>query len=75
MEMKMSLGHPILILLYSIALLLLGCAIGIHWHNSLWSASTVALLGAVLIIIHDWAIAVVMFLLAARWIRKSEKRA
>jgi len=43
--MKMSLGHPVLIFLYSLALLLFGCAIGIYWRNSLWSASKVALLG------------------------------
>jgi len=59
MKIKMSLGHPILIVLYSLALLLLGCAIGIHWHNSLWSASKVALLGAVLMIVHDWMTAAV----------------
>ena len=71
--MKMSLGNPVLIFLYSLALLLFGCAIGIHWSNSLWSASKVALLGAALMIIHDWATAAVFFWLTAQWFRKSTK--
>ncbi len=73
MNMQMSLGHPILILLYSLALLLMGCAIGIHWHDSLWGASKVALLGAVLMIIHDWMTAAAMFWIAMRWLRKRTK--
>ena len=71
--MKMRLGHPVLILLYSFALLLLGCAIGLHWHNSLWSASKVALLGAMLMMIHDWMTAAVTFWITAQWLRKSTK--
>ena len=72
--MKMRLGHPVLILLYSLALLLLGSAIGMHWHNSLWSAFKVALLGAMLMMIHDWMTAAVMFWITAQWLRKSTKR-
>lgn len=70
----MSLGHPILILLYSLALLLLGCAIGIHWHDSPWGASKVAFLGAMLMIIHDWMTTTAMFWIAMRRLRKSIKR-
>jgi len=73
MKMQMRFGHPVLILMYSLALLLLGCAIGIHWHNSLWAASKVALLGAALMLIHDWAMAAVSFWIAAQWLRKSTK--
>jgi hypothetical protein len=73
MKMQMTLGHPVLILLYSLALLLLGCAIGIHWHNSLWGASKVALLGAALMLVHDWAMAIVLFRIAALWLRESTK--
>ncbi len=74
MTMKMKLGHPVLILLQSFALLFWGCAIGIHYCNSLWRASKVALVGAALMIIHDWLLAAVLFWIAAQWVRKSTTR-
>jgi hypothetical protein len=74
MIINMKLGHPVLILLESFALLFLGCAIGIHFHNSLWVASKVALLGAALMILHDWLLAVVLFWIASQFVRKSTNR-
>lgn len=71
MNMKMDLGHPILIILYSLALLLLGCAIGIHWHHSFRSAFPIALLGSVLMLIHDWSTSILCFWIAARWAREN----
>jgi hypothetical protein len=71
LTMRMQLGHPVLILLNSFALLFFGAAIGIHYRNSLWGASKVALLGAALMILHDWISAAVIFWIAAQWVRKS----
>jgi hypothetical protein len=71
MTINMKLGHPVLILLQGFALLFLGSAIGIHCRNSLWGASKMALLGAALLIIHDWMLAAVVFWITAQWVRKS----
>jgi hypothetical protein len=58
MKMDVTLGHPILIFLYSLALLVLGGAIGIRWGAS-WGSIRIAVLGAVLMIVHDWMAAIV----------------
>jgi hypothetical protein len=60
MKMSVTLGHPILIFPYTLALLSLGGAIGIRWGAS-WHSVRVALLGAILMIVHDWIAAVVWF--------------
>ena len=58
MKMSVTLGHPILIFLYSLALFLLGAGIGIRFGAS-WSAMKIAALGAILMIVHDWVAAIV----------------
>ncbi len=58
MKMHVTLGHPILIFLYSLALLVLGGAIGIRW-GTCWHSFRIAVLGAVLMIVHDWVAAIV----------------
>lgn len=58
MKMHVTLGHPILIFLYSLALFVLGGAIGIRWGVS-WNSMRIAALGAVLMIVHDWMAAIV----------------
>jgi len=75
MRMEMRFGNPVLIFLYSLALLLIGCAAGIWWHRSPSMAVSMALLGAVLMVIHDALTALLMFLGAAVWIRPDKKRA
>ena len=53
MKMSVTLGNPILIFLYSLALLVSGGAIGIRWGAS-WHSMRFAVLGAILMIVHDW---------------------
>ena len=48
-----KLGHPVLIFLWSAWMLLLGCAIGMHWHRSHTVAVCVSIACAVLIVVHE----------------------
>jgi hypothetical protein len=73
-EMKVRLGHPIVIFIHSVALLLLGCAIGMHWHQSRSTAIWMAVSGAVLIVINEMISALILFYFTALWMRR-EKRA
>jgi hypothetical protein len=52
-NIRISLGHPILIFVYSLALLLGGCAIGMHWDQSRTSAIWIAVAAAALMVVHD----------------------
>jgi hypothetical protein len=61
MGMRVTLGNPFLIFIYSLALLLIGCAIGIHWRTSPCVAVCLALLGALLTVIHDTATGFLFF--------------
>ena len=45
-NIRISLGHPVLIFVYSMALLLIGCAIGMHWYQSRASAIWIAVAAA-----------------------------
>jgi hypothetical protein len=65
LKAEVTAGDPILIFLYSLALLILGCAIGIRW-GATWSALRVAFIGAALMIIHDWILAVILLWRAAK---------
>ena len=66
MKMHATLGNPILITIYSIALLLIGCAIG-RWAHPPATALWLAIAGGVLMAIHDTATGVLWFWLTARW--------
>lgn len=66
MKMHATLGNPILIMVYSMALLLIGCAIG-RWAHTSAIALWLAIAGGVLMAIHDIAIGVLWFWLTARW--------
>ncbi len=52
-DIRISLGHPVLIFIYSLALLLIGCGIGMHWYQSRGSAIWIAVAGAALMVVHD----------------------
>jgi hypothetical protein len=71
-EMKVRLGHPVVIFIHSVALLLLGCAIGMHWHHSRTTALWIAVTGGVLIVINETISALILFYFTALWIRKSK---
>jgi hypothetical protein len=64
--MQATLGSPILIFIYSVALLLIGCAIGMHWRAVPCTAIGLALIGGVAMVIHDTATAILWFIVMAK---------
>lgn len=66
MKLYASLGNPFLIFLYSLAILLFGCAVGLHWKATPGGALCLAGLGALLMVIHDMAMGVLWFWLQQR---------
>jgi hypothetical protein len=73
MKMHVTLGNPILIAIYSAALLLIGCAID-RWAHTSATALWLAIAGGVLMAIHDTATGVLWFWLTARWVRSVVER-
>ncbi len=69
MEMQVTLGHPILIAIYSTALLLFGCAVGVQWNDALPTALWLSAAGGVLMAVHDLATGFVFAWLTSKWIR------
>lgn len=69
MKMEIRFGNPVLIFLYSSALLLFGCAIGMYWIKTPSIAIKFAIIGAALIVIHDTTMALLAFLAIGVWIR------
>ena len=67
MEMKITFGNPILIFVYSLALLLFGDAVGIFWRTEPVTAFSIALLGASFMVIHDTFMTLIWIWIAARW--------
>ena len=67
MTMRATLGHPILVFLYSTALILIGCGVGRYWINR--SAFWLSIIGGLLMLAHDVFTGIMMFFLAARWVR------
>lgn len=69
MKMQATLGHPILITLYSAALLLIGCGLGVRFNHSLPTALWLCVAGGVVMAAHDLATGVLWFWLTATWVR------
>ncbi len=69
-RMEMQLANPLLIFIYSLSLLLLGCTIGIHWHTSNGLAVELAFAGAALMVLHDTLTSLIWFLIAVTWVRR-----
>jgi uncharacterized membrane protein YhaH (DUF805 family) len=65
--MRMRLGSPFLIGIYSLALLSIGAAIGARWAHSPHTAAWMVLLGAVLMVVHDVLTGAIMFFVSAAW--------
>jgi hypothetical protein len=74
MKLEMTLGNPILIFIYGLALLLFGCAIGIHWHATPAVAVGLALLGAALMVLHEMFTAILWFWITAACVRRVQNR-
>jgi len=71
MKMHLTLGNPLLIFIYSLSLLLLGCAVGIHWHSAPSVAVGLAIAGASLMVLHDTLTSLISFGIAATWSQKT----
>ena len=69
MKMQATLGHPILIALYSAALLLIGCGLGVRFNHSLPTALWLCVAGGVVMAAHDLATGFLWFWLTATWVR------
>jgi hypothetical protein len=66
MKIQATLANPILVAVYSTALLLFGCAIG-RWVHSPVTALWLAIAGGVLMAVHDTATGFLWFWLTAKW--------
>jgi hypothetical protein len=71
-EMKVRLGHPVVIFIHSLGMLLVGVVIGMHWHQSRSAAICIAISGAVLIVINEMITAFFWISLTAWWIGKNK---
>ncbi len=74
MKMQVTLANPFLIAIYSASLLLLGCAVGMHWAHTPGTALLLAVVGGVLMAAHDLVMGTLFFVLAARWARSMIQR-
>jgi hypothetical protein len=67
MKMQATLANPFLIALYSAALFLIGCGVGMHWAHTPATALWLCITGGVLMAVHYIATGVLWFWLTARW--------
>lgn len=72
-KITVTLANPVLIFLWSLAILLLGCAIGLHWKGTPGTAYWLAIVGALLMVIHDMAMGVLWFSVTARMFAKTRQ--
>ncbi len=74
-KIHLQLGHPILIVIYSLALLSIGAAIGARWGHSPHVAIWMVVLGAGLMVAHDMLSFSIIFLVSTAWaLRASRER-
>jgi hypothetical protein len=70
MKIEVKLGHPIQMSLHGLTLLIFGGASGIRWGAS-WYPLEIAVLAAILMIVHGWLAAIVWSLRTPRLIGKA----
>jgi hypothetical protein len=68
--MTVKLGDPLLVFIWSVGLLLLGCAIGMHWHASSSTAVAIAFAGSLLVVIEQMVTVVLCCFVTAAWLRR-----
>jgi hypothetical protein len=74
MQMRLTLGHPLLVTAYSASLLFIGSAVGAHCARKPATALWLCSAGGVLMAIHDATSCILFFWLTARWARSSIER-
>jgi hypothetical protein len=67
-RLQVQLRHPMLVFVWSFSLLLIGCLIGIRWHPSKTVAISIAISGAILMVIHELSYGFLWISLTAWWI-------
>jgi galactitol-specific phosphotransferase system IIC component len=72
-NIRISLGHPVLIFIYSLVLLLIGCAIGMHWDQSRASAIWIAVAAAALMVVHDMLTGLIFASLSLRRFQREQR--
>lgn len=72
-KLTVSLGNPFLIFVWSMAMLSLGCAIGIHWHATPGIAFCAAAVGAIFMVLHDLGMGLLWFSVSAKMFSKAQK--
>jgi len=72
-NVRISLGNPVLIFVYSLAILLLGCAIGMHWYQSRASAIWISVAAAALMVVHDTLTGLLFASLTFRRFQKEQR--
>ena len=70
-----SIANPALIFVYSLVLLMVGCAIGIHWSRSPGTAVWITICAALLMVIHDLLEGLIWFGITAKWAQAVKGRA
>jgi hypothetical protein len=73
MKMEMQLANPLLIFIYSLSLLLVGCAGGIYSHAAPSVAVGLAIAGASLMVLHDTLTSLIWFCIAAKWSQRTAR--
>jgi hypothetical protein len=72
MTIRATLGHPVLIFLYSTALFFIGSSVGRHWIHA--SAFWLSITGGLLMVVHDLFTGILMFVISARWVRSAMRQ-
>ncbi len=75
MKMQITSGNLLLVFIYSLFMLLFGCAIGMHWHGSPATVLCLAILGAALWVLHELITVLLWFGVTAAWTRMAAKTA
>lgn len=73
MKMEMQSSNLLLVFIYSLALLFVGCAIGMYFRGSPSVALSIAILGAALFVLHEVVTLLIWFGSAAVWTRMAAK--
>jgi membrane protein YdbS with pleckstrin-like domain len=63
----------VLIFVYSVALLLIGCAVGMHWYQSRASAIWIAAAAAALMVVHDMLTGLIFASLSLRRFQREQR--
>lgn len=71
---QVTLANPFLVAIYSASLLLIGCAVGMHWAHTPATALLLGAVGGVLMAAHDLLMGTLFFVLTARWARSMIQR-